>query len=66
MPKPERQHGGRRQGAGRPRIYVHRAHPTSVMIELETLVRLNHKIGRLKISRTAAIKQAIEQWLLDT
>lgn len=63
MPKPERKHGGRRSGAGRPRQYAHLCAPTSVVLELEQMIRLNHRCGKLKISRTTAIKHAVSEWL---
>ena len=59
----KRQHGGKRLGAGRPRIYGPHAQPTSLLLELEQLVRLDHWAGKLNISRSAAVKQAVCEWI---
>lgn len=64
MKKPrKRPHGGRRPGAGRPRIYGALAHPTSVWLEVEQLVRLDNRADKMGITRSAALKQAVAQWL---
>lgn len=59
-PKP---HGGARPGSGRPRIYEHLAQPTSIVLELAQLVRLDYLAERIGISRSAAIKRAVSDWI---
>ena len=57
------QHGGARPGSGRPKIYEHLAQPTSVVLELDMLMRLDQRAATLGITRSAAIKQAVAEWL---
>ena len=59
----KKQHGGTRPGAGRPRIYKHLAAPTSVSLETSQLVKLDKRAAKLGITRSAAIKLAVGEWL---
>jgi hypothetical protein len=64
MPKKKQpQHGGTRPGAGRPKIYKHLAQPTSVTLETDMLKRLDKRAASLGLTRSAAIKLAVGEWL---
>ena len=63
MATKKKQHGGARPGSGRPKIYDQLAQPTSVMLELDMLQQLDKRAASLGITRSAAIKQAVAEWL---
>jgi hypothetical protein len=64
MSTEKKQHGGRREGAGRPRVYEQVAQ-TTLMIEAELLGRVDDKAMRLGITRTQAIQRAIARWVVQ-
>jgi len=57
------QHGGARPGSGRPKIYEQLAQPTSVVLELDMLQQLDQRAAKLGITRSAAIKLAVGEWM---
>jgi hypothetical protein len=62
MPK-KKQHGGRRPGAGRPRIYEDLAEPTTILLEREQLARLNAWCEKNGVNRSEAVRKAVEEML---
>jgi hypothetical protein len=58
-------HGGARPGAGRPKTYRQPSLPTSILFEQVLRDRLDRQARRLGLTRTAAVQQAVRQWLGD-
>jgi hypothetical protein len=58
-------HGGARPGAGRPKTYKQASLPTSILFEQVLRDQLDKRARQLKLTRTAAVQQAVRQWLGD-
>jgi hypothetical protein len=63
MPKKKSTRGGARPGAGRPKIYEDLAAPTSIALESKLMDRLDAKAKSLGLTRSAAVQQAVTEWL---
>lgn len=56
-------HGGRRAGAGRPKTYKKPSLPTSILFEQDLRDRLDKRAKQFKLTRTAAVQEAVRLWL---
>lgn len=57
--KPQKQRGGHRPGAGRPRTYEQLGPPISVRLESVVQSALEEKCRSLQITRTAGLQRAV-------
>lgn len=55
--------GGRRVGAGRPRVYQALGRPISVRLESDVQAALDAKCERLGIARTKGLQEAVARWV---
>lgn len=55
--------GGRREGAGRPKVYAKLGRPISVRLEEADQAALDAKCQRLGIPRTQALQDAVKRWV---
>lgn len=55
--------GGRRAGAGRPKVYAKLGRPISVRLEEADQAALDAKCERLGIARTKGLQEAVAKWV---
>lgn len=61
--KPQKQRGGPRPGAGRPKTYDQLGPPISVRLESVVQSALEEKCRSLQITRTAGLQRAVARWV---